>query len=350
MLYDYQPEDVSTCLGSRRVVFIGDTVTRLLYFQFAHTIDPSLPAAPSEGSSRHTDYTYMTAGGIELSFYWAPYLNTSTTLNQLRPSGPPQRHKDRPALLVMGSGLWYLQHESTSGGLPAWESNIQTAIETAQQAHPPTADTVVVLPVEDIVPPKLPSQPASAIHGADVDAMNSDLAHRIRPASSSDPFAFFGRRPPPPPGSLSPMSPDTSMWFPSVFNTMLDITQTADGLHYSDAVVKMHAQILLNLRCNDALPKISPMDKTCCRSYPWPSLLHALVIAGFVLWWPILWFLAHRYSKFVEVFGFTGQLISHFLQTQRQTTVHSFQKIRFPLRLSVLLLLSYTSQIEQAFG
>lgn len=308
MLYDYQPEDVSTCLDSRRVVFIGDTVTRLLYFQFAHTIDPSLPAAPSEGSSRHTDYTYMTEGGIELSFYWAPYLNTSTTLNQLRPSGPPERRKDRPALLVMGSGLWYLQHESTSGGLPAWESNIQTAIETVQQAHPPTADTIVVLPVEDIVPPKLPSQPTSGIHGADVDAMNSDLAHRIRPASSSDPFAFFGRRPPPPPGSLSPKSSDTSLWFPSVFNTMLDITQTADGLHYSDAVVKMHAQILLNLRCNDALPKVSPMDKTCCRSYPWPSLLHALVIAGFVLWWPVLWFLAHRYSKFVQVSGFDSQL------------------------------------------
>ncbi|KAI0095048.1 O-acetyltransferase [Irpex rosettiformis] len=293
MLYDYQPEDVSACLGSRRVVFIGDSVTRLLYFRFAHTIDPLLPTAPPEDSDKHSDYNYMTAGGIELSFYWAPYLNTSTTFNQFRPSGPPGRRGERPALLVMGSGLWYLRYPSASGGLPAWESNIQTTIEAIQQAHPPSADMVVVLPVEDIFPPKSSPSRATTIHGADVDAMNSDLAHRIRP--SSDPFAFFGRRPPPPDGPF--VAPSNSpIWFPSVFNTMIDTTQTEDGLHYSAAVVTMHAQILLNLRCNDVLPKVFPLDKTCCRSYPWPSLLHSLVVTGFVLWWPVLWFLSHRYN------------------------------------------------------
>ena len=296
MMYDYQPEDVSACLGSRRVVFIGDSVTRLLYFQFAHSIDPLLSTSPQEESNRHSDYTYMTANGIELSFYWAPYLNTSTTFNQLRPSGPPGRRVDRPALLVMGSGLWYLRHASTSGGLPAWESNIQAAIETIQQARAPPADAIVVLPVEDIAPPKQSSQRPTLIHGADVDAMNSDLAHRIQP--SGDPFAFFDHHPPPlPPDGPSAFPSGTSMWFPSVYNTMLDTTQTEDGLHYSAAVVKMHAQILLNLRCNNVLPKVFPMDKTCCRSYPRPSLLHGLVVVGFVLWWPVLWFLAHRYSK-----------------------------------------------------
>ncbi|KAI0686813.1 O-acetyltransferase [Cytidiella melzeri] len=290
MLYNYKPNEVASCLSSRRVVFLGDSVTRLLFFQFAHNVDPSLPTAPPDDSTKHADFHYVAEGGVELTFHWAPYLNTSTTLSYIRPvpERRPDGRKTRPALLVIGSGLWYLRYASTSGGLPAWESTIQSAVDAISQAQPPLADTVVVLPVEDIVPPKLSPQRASTIYAADIDAMNSDLIHRISPPSSADPFAFF--RPSSQPSSSTPM------WFPTVFNTMLDTTQTEDGLHYSAAVVKMHASILLNLRCNDALPKVFPLDKTCCSSYPWPSLLHSLVVAGFVVWWPMYWLLAHRYN------------------------------------------------------
>ncbi|KAI0348361.1 Cas1p-domain-containing protein [Trametopsis cervina] len=291
MLYNYKKTDVSSCLASRQVVFVGDSVTRLLFFQFAHALDPALPTAPPDGTGKHQDYVYQAESGVELSFHWAPFLNTSTTQEYLRPSSSPDRRPggngDRPALLVLGSGLWYLRYASTSGGLPAWESTMQSAIETISNASSPPADTVVVLPIEDIVPPKLSPQRATTIYASDIDAMNSDLEHRIRPPSSVDPFVFFGS---------GPRAPSTPMWFPSVFNRMLDTTQTEDGLHYSPAVVKLQATILLNLRCNDVLPKTFPLDKTCCSSYPWPTFLHFLILAGFILWWPVLWFLVHRYN------------------------------------------------------
>ncbi len=78
---------------------------------------------------------------------------------------------------------------------------------------------------------------------------------------------------------------------------MLDPSQTEDGLHFSDAVVKVQANLLLNLRCNDVLPKVFPLDKTCCRSYPWPSALHFLVLVVVVLWGPANWFLSRRLGE-----------------------------------------------------
>lgn len=288
MLYSYQSDDVATCLASRHVVFIGDSVTRQLYYQFVHNIDGTLPSAPPDDEHKHADYHLTAVQGVDLSFYWDPFLNSSTAQSYLNSTSLPDARGDRPALLVIGSGLWYLRYASTSGGLPAWESTVESALQTISQAHTQPADTVVILPIEEVVSSKLYPERASTMHASDIDAMNSDLSHRIRPPSLTDPFVFFAGSSP---QSLAPVS------FPSVFNGMLDSSQTEDGLHFSDAVVKVQATILMNLRCNDVLPKTFPLDKTCCRSYPWPTPLHLLVLVGFILWGPVCWFLARRYSR-----------------------------------------------------
>jgi N-acetylneuraminate 9-O-acetyltransferase len=120
------------------------------------------------------------------------------------------------------------------------------------------------------------------MHASDIDAMNSDLFHRVSPPSN-DYFHLFSSPMPPIPVAL-----------PLVFNQMLHPSQTEDGLHYSDAVVKAQANILLNLRCNDALPKRFPMDKTCCRKYPMPSALQVIILVLIILWGPCIWFLSGR--------------------------------------------------------
>ncbi|KAI0756739.1 O-acetyltransferase [Daedaleopsis nitida] len=274
MMYQYQPKDISTCLQSRRVVFVGDSVTRQLYFQFAHIVDKSLPSGPPDDEHKHTDYTYTSSSGVKLSFYWDPFLNTTHAHALLHPSSPIPPSEE-PALLVLGSGLWYLRYLD-SGGLPAWEDKIEATLATIAQAPYPLANTVVVLPIEDIVPSKLSRDRAASMQASDIDAMNSDLLHRIQPP--------LGR-----PKGL-PVS------LPRVFNQMLHPSQTEDGLHFSDLVVSMQAQILLNLRCNDKMPKTFPMDKTCCRSYPTAAPLHLLLLAGIVLWGPLSWLIARRFS------------------------------------------------------
>lgn len=285
-MYQYKEKDVSTCMKSRHVVFIGDSVTRQLYFQFAHLVDKTLPSGPPDNAHKHQDYTYTSASDVQLSFYWDPFLNSTHTQTMLHPTRRKSA-SDAPALLALGSGLWYLRY-AESGGLPAWEAKIESTLATLSLATESIADRVVILPVEDVVSSKLSPDRAASMHASDIDAMNSDLLHRIQPPALRDPFSFL------PVPSARPAKLPVSL--PLVFNQMLRPSQTQDGLHFSDVVVSMQAQVLLNLRCNDALPKTSPMDKTCCRAYPSLSPLHFVLLAAVVLWGPGTWLLARRLS------------------------------------------------------
>ena len=78
MMYQYKPQDVATCMKSRRVVFVGDSVTRQLYFQFAHLVDKNLPSGPPDDEHKHMDYTYTSASDIQLVFHWDPFLTPAT--------------------------------------------------------------------------------------------------------------------------------------------------------------------------------------------------------------------------------------------------------------------------------
>ncbi|KAI6108401.1 10 TM acyl transferase domain found in Cas1p-domain-containing protein [Pisolithus croceorrhizus] len=274
MLHSYKAADASRCLASRRVVFVGDSVTRTLYFQFVHIVDPKLPTAPPQDDRKHTDFSLAADSNVTLDFIWDPFLNTSSTLALINPrdhyvgSSSPQL----PALLVVGSGLWYLRYADTSGGLPAWEAMVNEHITAISAGPVKPADTTVFLPVEDVVASKLSPERYNTMRSPDIDAMNSDLYHRIRPSYTGSLLQFSETT------EVAPVS------FPLVFNQMLDDSQTEDGLHFSDSMIKTQANILLNLRCNNEWPKIPPMDKTCCRGYPWPSAMQFIVLIVIAVW------------------------------------------------------------------
>lgn len=252
-------------------------MTRKLFFQVAQVLDRSLPSVPPNDAGKHADHRFHTASGIDLTFAWDPFLNTSYTQSVLLKSRDNDTSKSlpSPAMLVLGSGLWYLRYSNSSGGVRSWESRIEH-IFYSLATNPKPADEVVILPVEHIVSSKLTTERALTMHPSDIDAMNSDLYHRINPPSDHFKSSFSN---PPRPIAVS---------LPLVFNQMVDESLTEDGLHYSDAVIKIQANILLNLQCNDKLPKAFPFNKTCCNRYPWPSALHLLVLGFTVLSGPWL--------------------------------------------------------------
>lgn len=279
MLFSYQPEDAATCLNQRSVVFIGDSVTRTLFFQMAHILDPDLPSAPTDDRQKHIDYSFPTRFGSNISFHWDPFLNTSDTVRAIGSRAENTQtavsNSSTPSLLVLGSGLWHLHYAETSGGVASWEANMDHFFQTITTSSNTPADVVVVLPVPEVVSSKLSPERASTMHSSDIHAMNSDLFHRINPSGGSL-HLFTGKRVPP-------------IALPLAFNEMLDASDTDDGLHFTDALVKVQANILLNLRCNDVLPKKFPFDKTCCRTYPWPSFPQTLILVVLAAWGPYKW-------------------------------------------------------------
>ncbi|KAI0313503.1 Cas1p-domain-containing protein [Amylostereum chailletii] len=281
MTHTYKPNDAQSCLKSRSIVFIGDSVTRKLFFQFANILDSSLPVALPNDDAKHTDHALHAPSSIDISFFWDPFLNSTHMQDILSPSVHSASRK-RPGLLVIGSGLWYLRYAESSGGLPAWQAKMEFVLETLAHSKPQVAESIVVLPIEDIIEAKLSTERAATMLASDRDAMNSELYHRVHPPS---------------PGlEVFPQKHDAPIVIPMVFNDMLDPSQTEDGLHFVDSLVRTQANILLNHKCNNELPKTFPLDKTCCRSYPQPSVLHLIVLALIVLWGPYSFILSRRYG------------------------------------------------------
>jgi hypothetical protein len=267
-LHKYEKKEASACYRSKKLIFIGDSVTRQLFFQVVQILDRSLPSVPSSDTGKHANHRFHTTSRTDLTFAWDPFLNSSYTQSVLLKSGEndPIKPSPSPAMLVLGSGLWYLRYSNSSGGVPAWESRIEHLFHSLA-TNPKPADEVVILPIEHIISSKLTPERASTMRPSDIDAMNSDLYHRINPPSDDFKYSF---------------TRSVTASLPLVFNQMIDESLTEDGLHYSDAVIRAQANILFNLQCNDKLPKTFPFNKTCCNRYPWPSALH-LTVLGFVV-------------------------------------------------------------------
>ena len=275
-LHKYEEKEASACFRSKELIFIGDSVTRKLFFQVVQALDGSLPSEPPSDAGKHADHRFHTTSGIDLTFAWDPFLNSSYTQSVLKSrDNDAIQSLTSPAMLVFGAGLWYLRYSNTSGGVPAWESRIEHIFHSLA-TNPKPADEVVILPVQHIISSKLTLERVSTIHPSDIDAMNSDLYHRINPPS--DTFTSILR--------------SVTASLPLVFNQMLDESLTEDGLHYSDAVIRAQVNILFNLQCNNKLPKTFPFNKTCCNRYPWPSAIHLTVLGLVVLSGPWLFYRA----------------------------------------------------------
>jgi hypothetical protein len=275
----YQPQDTLYCLTSRQVVFIGDSSTRELFYAFANILNPASPTTTPSDGARHQDVFLRTPSSTQITFYWDPYLNNTRTkqwmglLEDTSDDGYPRRHTRPPAMIVLGSGLWYLRY--SEGGIASWEANTESLLSIASNSTVVLADEVIFLPVPHIVESLLRPDRAETMRISDVEAMNLDLFHRVYPlASDSSSPNFVSSLP---------------VGLPLALNEMTDPSETLDGLHYSAAVTRAQANLLLNLHCNKHLAKHPPFSTTCCTSYPRPGSLHLLVLVLIVFWGPVNW-------------------------------------------------------------
>jgi hypothetical protein len=300
MLHPYSPKQVGQCLEGRNVVFAGDSTVRQVFCALfsSSTFHFSLKRAHEDGKTdatvkhvdktvdtvaeKHSDRT-LTAGGITFSFFWDPFLNGTRTSQLLDGTLGSVTGSGTPTLAVIGSGIWYLRHPD-SGGINTWDRRIDAVFASTQPSYPPIADEVILLPVENAIESRLSPERAATVHNDDIKKMNALLDEKLRTTPS-----FVG-------GLGAP-----GLAIPRVFNKLIDglEDETLDGLHFSEGISKVQASILLNLRCNDVLPKKFPFDKTCCFQYPSPNWVQALLLLFLVGFAPLGLYFYSRSASFL---------------------------------------------------
>lgn len=271
MMQDYNYNKFTSCLQGRTLVFSGDSIVRRMYFGTIGLLDPEFDTAKMLREGKHRDFS-VSKGGVELQFTWDPYLNSTRTINILERRDISHKNGSRPAIVVMGTGLWELQNlgdQAQQGYIEAIDRIIEATGPKAAN-RPPIADQVVLIPVEHTNPAKIKPYKAKEMANPNIDALNGILREKLPPYQSS---------------TISDLS--VLYAINALVDTPLAANHTSDGVHYGPAIVSTQVNLMLNLRCNDEMPKKFPFEKTCCAQYPAPNWMQTSIILFALIWGPL---------------------------------------------------------------
>ncbi|KAH8929071.1 Cas1p-domain-containing protein [Atractiella rhizophila] len=257
--------NVKNCLGGRQLVFVGDSTVRDVFFGMARVVDPEFVEVSDDEEFKHSDRTVVSEG-IRMTFHWDPFLNTTKTYDILAGSPPSA---SVPTLAVFGTGLWYLRQSATfeAGGIAAFKEHTTTLFQQfSASSTNVVADQIVFMPVLHVWEDLLNPSRRETISNDDISMLNSHLS------------------------TLDESLPNTP-GIAHAFNLLLSDegrkAETEDGMHYPlrlGEATKLQANILYNLRCNEFLPPLVPVEPTCCREYPrangWQTIIIVLFVVG----------------------------------------------------------------------
>lgn len=268
MMHEYNARDLTTCLYLRRVMFIGDSVTRQIFWAFAEKLD-----VREQGEDKHSRIS-VDAHGIRAEFVWDPYLNTSVLYREVAlvaaMSGSRNDSVNRAAILLMGGGLWnarylggdsYHHFENSIGEITrALQDGNTSGMRLSQsvQSSGDVDDLAIIAPIQ------IPNY----------GALSPERARTITPARVKPMFQRLQQ--------ISVRQDIAVAWSFPYMTWRQPLAYVEDGLHISGAVASKMADVLLNARCNAVLRQSNakgyPMDKTCCNKYQRPNWTQSVIL------------------------------------------------------------------------
>lgn len=272
-MHEYSLEDISTCLESRRIVLIGDSATRNIFWATAKKLDPKAADEEMQKAERHIDLNFS-RGGVAVEFFWDPFLNSSNLLHHLaihHDAWDSEKDKDEnmsTGLLFIGGGLWHVKHLGAAA-LEAFKTSMETVVSSmvpggyktmtamslsGYPAFSTTRNILIISPVESLSLYAALAEPR--LDPAKIRPLNEHL-QKIS-AETGAPVA----------------------WSYNLMTNEDDRAYQTDGFHVIDDVSRHRADIMLNLRCNADIVRLKgyPMDKTCCNRYPGPTWVQTAII------------------------------------------------------------------------
>ncbi|KAI6708661.1 hypothetical protein JHW43_008812 [Diplocarpon mali] len=295
MLHEYTKQDIQECFKTRRLVFIGDSTTRQIFWAVARKMDQQRAekeiADLLDLDEKHTDLAFE-SGGIKAQFFWDPWLNSTALMGELKtfkayaptkPDGPGES----AGMLVLGTpGLWYARHgqenyfkefkESIDVVIPYMDhlsensTSVAVPMTLASRQHSP--NLLLMAPLQVPRYEALSPSRVETITPEKIDQMN-EYMQQASAHSTAD-----------------------VIWSYSLMTWDGVAQYEEDGLHVVENVARAKADVALNLRCNaESASRGYPFSRTCCSNYTQPNAAQWIILMVGVLVLPAIIFSRRRH-------------------------------------------------------
>ncbi|XP_078723107.1 N-acetylneuraminate (7)9-O-acetyltransferase isoform X1 [Lampetra fluviatilis] len=255
MMHTYRTSEISDCLRSKQVTFVGDSRVRQLFYAFTKLINPQ---RRDEGK-KHTNITFEEKLiKLKVNFFWYPEINSS--VNNLFKAWNEDR-LPRPDMTVIAAGTWSIKlNNGSEEALTQYKINITALLPHMKQL---AADSPVYWVLQDPVNEAILSERRRMITNVRIDSYNEAVLN------------MFGSS-----GTNSGSGGKLLVLKASQLIAQAGLDKCSDGLHLPESVLTTDAMILLNALCN---PVIQPVDGSCCLPQPRTTLVQQVVACVFVL-------------------------------------------------------------------
>ncbi|KAL8715511.1 MAG: hypothetical protein Q9220_000847 [cf. Caloplaca sp. 1 TL-2023] len=273
MMHEYTRKDIKTCLGGQRIVYIGDSSVRQLFWATAKKINASGADGEMREAGRHKDLSFE-EDGVTVDFIWDPYLNSSSLRGELLSYLDDELQAEKTdigagGLVTIGGGLWFARHFE-SDSLHHFRNSIdyispllgsQQGSASTPHAAPlskinPNGHHIYITPVQIPHYEILSPLRASAIMPAKINSMNEHLFN------------------------LSMTKRVKVAWSHTLMTWESDSTYEESGLHVIESVATRRVDVLLNMRCNAEMTRT---QKQYLRALASNDLFRAFGTLGLIL-------------------------------------------------------------------
>ncbi|KAF7509792.1 hypothetical protein GJ744_007487 [Endocarpon pusillum] len=268
LLHEYSAREIQSCLQSTRLLFVGDSTVRQVYWAAVRKMDRKRAAEMSLTAAKHSDL-HFEQGSVEIEFRWDPFLNSTTLKNILdryQLAAEPL-NSSKPTTMLVGGGLWHLKVlgatfldefergiSSVSATLPRNARDLNGVI-LPPHAREGFRNLVLFAPVAPAIHSKLDPVRAARFTSENIRAMNDYLRDTV----TRDGIEV--------------------LWSYSLMTWQQPSAYEEDGYHVVENVADKQADVFLNMRCNSE-PSLEhyPFDKTCCNVQPPVNLEQQVLI------------------------------------------------------------------------
>ncbi|XP_038598338.1 N-acetylneuraminate 9-O-acetyltransferase [Tachyglossus aculeatus] len=253
MMHKYKVSEAKSCLVDKHIVFVGDSRIRQLFYSFVKIINPQF----REEGNKHENIPFEDkATAVKVDFLWHPEVNGS--MKQCIKAWT-EDSAAKPHIIVAGAATWSIKmRNGSSEALAQYKSNM-SALAPLLEKLAKTSDVYWVL--QDPVSEDLLSEGRKMITNQQIDAYNEAAVVILN-------------------GSARGTKSHVRVFSVSTLIARETIAKSPDGLHLPESSRETSAMILMNVYCNKVL---RPVDGSCCRPRPPPTLLQKLAAAFFAL-------------------------------------------------------------------